>query len=277
MRYDPEYTPRPPAGDDFVLFFDGDTVLLRKEESGRALPRHRAIARARPELNDHLTYLFSIDDKAFFLAARGEPPFGAEYRFEPVKAFRTFQPSWQGFAGITAHHLHNWYATHAFCGACGESLRHSDTMRALLCGRCGFTEYPRISPAVIVGLTHGDKLLVTKYAGRDYAKYSLIAGFVEVGETLEDTVRREVKEEVGLEVTNIRYYKSQPWAFSGSLLTGFFAELQGADIITLDREELSEALWVHGRDIGATTDFDINTISLTSEMIALFRAGNYPR
>lgn len=277
LRYNPDYLPRPPAADDFVLLFRGGDVLLRRDARGPSLPLYGMLRGMGSDLDTALTYLFSVDDRAFYLALHVDPPHDEEFRFEPVRVFRTFVPSWQAFAAITAHHLHLWYSVRIFCGACGERMRHGETMRVMTCGACGNIEYPRISPAVIVGVTHGDKLLVTKYAGREYAKYSLVAGFVEVGETLEDTVRREVMEEVGLGVTNIRYYKSQPWAFSGTLLGGFFADLDGPDHIRLNPDELAEAAWVHGCEIGGNADFDLNSISLTSEMIALFRAGNVPR
>jgi NAD+ diphosphatase len=95
------------------------------------------------------------------------------------------------------------------------------------CTECHNIVYPRISPAVIVAVMDGNRILMTKYAGRVFKKYALIAGYAEIGETLEETVRREVMEEVGLKVKNIRYYKSQPWAFDDSLLSGFFCELDG--------------------------------------------------
>ena len=102
------------------------------------------------------------------------------------------------------------------------------------CACCGNMVYPKIAPAVIVGVIYDNKILMTKYSDREYKKYALIAGFTEIGETAEETVRREVMEEVGLHVKNIRYYKSQPWALSGSLLAGFFCELDGDDTISRD-------------------------------------------
>ena len=97
--------------------------------------------------------------------------------------------------------------------------------------------FPKIAPAVIVGVTNGRKILMTKYANREYKRYALIAGFTEIGETAEETVAREVKEEVGLSVKNIRYYKSQPWGFDSNLLLGYFCELDDeGDVIRLDEE-----------------------------------------
>lgn len=100
--------------------------------------------------------------------------------------------------------------------------------RKLVCPACGLQVFPKISPAIIVGVKNDNQLLLTKYSA-GYNHYALIAGFVEIGETLEDAIRREVYEETGLEVENIHYYKSQPWAFSQSVLVGFFADLAPKD------------------------------------------------
>lgn len=145
----------------------------------------------------------------------------------------------------------------------------SQSERALVCPVCGQTEYPKICPAVIVAVTDGERLLMSRYRGRAYRGYALIAGFVEIGETFEETVRREVMEEVGLKVKNIRYYKSQPWAFTDTEMIGFFAELDGDDRIRLQEDELSEAGWYHRDEIPE----DTSLISVGSEMKMAFKHG----
>ena len=130
-------------------------------------------------------------------------------------------------------------------------------------------EYPKISPAVIIAVTDGNRILMSKYAGREYKKYALLAGFNEIGETIEETVKREVMEEVGLQVKNITYYKSQPWSFSDTLLLGFFCELDGEDKITLDQEELALAQWFEREEIPVKED----DLSLTNEMMIAFKNG----
>ena len=139
----------------------------------------------------------------------------------------------------------------------------------LSCESCGFLVYPTISPCVIVGIHSGDRLLLTKYAGRAYTRYALVAGFVEIGESLEQAASREVMEEVGLKIKNLQFYKSQPWPFSDSLLSGFFAELDGDDTITLDQEELSLGVWMKRDEIPP----DESKISLTGAMMEAFRTG----
>ena len=113
--------------------------------------------------------------------------------------------------------------------------------------------------------------MLTKYNKKHskYARYALIAGYTEIGETFEDTVRREVYEEVGLKVKNITYYKNQPWSFTDTLLMGFFAEVDGSSEIIRDEEELSEALWFEREEIPVNN----SSISLTNEMIEVFRQG----
>jgi NAD+ diphosphatase len=109
--------------------------------------------------------------------------------------------------------------------------------------------YPRISPVVIVAVRNGDKLLMAHNIDNPNPRLFLISGFVEVGESLEQAVHREVMEEAGLRVKNIRYFGSQPWPFSDSLIAGFTAELDGDDTIRMQKEELSEAMWVRREDI----------------------------
>lgn len=276
--YYPEFTPRCAHDNDYVLLFSDDYVVLENKSSGVQVPQYATMAKYIEDLADNLVYLFSVDEHAFFLLLSSFIPETPKLTLEPVSLFRTFEPRWQAFAGITGKHLHNWYQAHRFCGACGGNFVHSSEQRSLICAQCGFVDFPKISPVVIVGVTDGDKLLMTRFARGPYKKYALVSGYVEVGETLEDAVRREVLEEVGLRVTNIRYYKSQPWAFSGSLLAGFYADVEGSRKIVLDTNELVEGLWMTRANITTKNpNFDINNISLTSEMIASFYNRTFPR
>ena len=159
------------------------------------------------------TFLFTMDGSAFFLLredlADEDIPEG--YVFKNIRTMRSeaYGPQHRLFAAITAYQLANWYRDNRYCGTCGSRTVHSETERAVKCTSCGRTIYPRIIPAVIVGVINDDKILLTKYAGRDVPFYALIAGFTEIGETFEETVQREVMEEAGIRVKNIRYYKSQ--------------------------------------------------------------------
>ena len=176
------------------------------------------------------------------------------------------------FAETTAYHLSVWYRDNRFCGRCGGRTEQDRTERMLRCPVCGNMIYPKIAPAVIVALTDGDRLLMTRYRGRPYKGYALIAGFNEVGETMEDTVRREIMEEVGLRCRDIRYCGSQPWGTESNLLLGYFAKLDGDAAIHLDRQELSEAEWLDREEI----DIPADGYSLTNHMIQLFLRGQEP-
>ena len=152
-------------------------------------------------------------------------------------------------------------------------MKHDTKERMMYCPSCGRQEYPVLMPAVIVGITNGDKIICSKYEGRSFKQYALIAGFAEIGETIEETVHREVMEEVGLKVKNLHYYKSQPWSFSGTLLFGFFCDVDGDDTLTVDHEELSVAQWFD-RDKIICQD---TGSSLTNEMMMVFAAGKEPK
>lgn len=128
--------------------------------------------------------------------------------------------------------------------------------------------YPRINPAVIVGVTKGDKLLITRYR-TGYGNNALVAGFTEIGETLEETVAREVMEETGIKVKNVRYYKSQPWGMAQDILVGFYCDADGNDQIRMDENELKYAEWVKRDDIVLQP----NNLSLTNEMMRVFKNG----
>lgn len=264
-RFSNEYKRVKPTNDSYALYFEGRSVFISEKEE-LIFPQFNELKGNTGSLYSEATYLFSIDDDHFFLLDNiGDKP--VSYAMADISIFRTARPLHLAFAGVTAYGLHNWYINHRFCGRCGNRLAQDEKERMLRCDNCGNTEYPKISPAVIVGVTNGDKILLSKYAGREYTKYALLAGFTEIGETIEETVRREVFEEVGLHVKDIRYYKSQPWGFSDTLLLGFFAELEGDDTIQLDAEELSLAEWFTRDDL-PSTDSDI---SLTNEMIECFR------
>lgn len=264
--YHNEYQDMTPEENDFILVFHRNTVLVRFQEEKLRYP---VLKEMRGIACDYY-YLFSIDNYKYFLAVSKESPILLkDFHYEEVRIFRTANSKHTAFAGITAYHLFGWYQTNQFCGRCGQKMVPDHKERMLFCPHCHNMTYPRISPAVIVGVLNGDKILMSKYAGRSYTNYALIAGFNEIGESAEQTVAREVMEEVGLKVKNIRYYKSQPWAFSGSLLIGFFCELDGSDEIKLDTSELAEAGWFSRDEI----TFEDDHVSLTREMIMAFKNG----
>lgn len=141
-----------------------------------------------------------------------------------------------------AYHILNWTKINQYCGRCGAktSMKHEELARG--CQECGNTIFPKISPAVIVAIIKGKEILLAHARHFPENMYSLIAGFVEPGETFEDCIRREVAEEVGIEVKNLRYFGSQPWPFPDSLMVGFTAEYDSGDI-SVDGNEITSAGW----------------------------------
>lgn len=141
-----------------------------------------------------------------------------------------------------AYQILDWDRDHQYCSRCGTPTRRRDNERARVCSACGFTSYPPVSPAIMVLVTRGREILLARKPVWPAGRFSALAGFVEPGETLEDTVVRETREEVGVEVRNIRYFGSQPWPFPHSLMIAFTAEYAGGEI-TPDGEEIEEARW----------------------------------
>lgn len=147
-----------------------------------------------------------------------------------------------------AYHLLEWLQKNRFCGVCGSETEMKQDERARTCGQCGHIIYPRISPAVIVAITRGSEILLAHASNFKENMYSLIAGFVEPGETFEDCIRREVFEEVGIKVKNLKYFGSQPWPFPDSLMVGFTAEYESGEI-SVDGQEITSAGWFTGRNL----------------------------
>lgn len=267
--YHNEYHPVPPEGRDCILFFQGRKALVKVTGDSFSFPDFQYTGEYYPQIYTSYTYLFSIDQVNYYLIREEALDRLPGYTMEDIIIFRNLGPQVNGFALITGYQLHNWYESRKFCGKCGHPLVPDARERMMYCPHCKNTEYPKISPAVIVGVRNGNRLLMSKYAGGTARRYALIAGFAEIGETLEETVKREVMEEVGLKVKNIEYYKSQPWSLSSSLLMGFYCDLEGSDQIVLEEDELSEAQWFEREEI----PYDDYDVSLTREMMIRFKKG----
>jgi NAD+ diphosphatase len=268
-KYDVTYRKVDVEDEDMMLIYRDNALLCCFDGDEVVYPCVKDIAEVFPQVKEKAKFMFRIDDVDYQELRKPEiDPFG-KWEYVPKDKIRELKPLWKVFAAVTGFQIHDFYTNTSFCGACGSEMEASGKERAMRCPVCGKVRYPQICPGVIVGVTDGDKLLLTKYSASHstYRRYALIAGYTEVGESLEDTVRREVMEEVGLEVKNIRYYGSQPWSPTDTLLMGFFCEVDGADDITLDREELAVGVWMDRADMPDRRD----DISLTSEMMEVFR------
>ena len=275
-KLDIEYKDLVPLPQDTVFLFDNDNIVSCVEDGCVKYPKFdefESFLNENKNRQIRFRYLFSIDSERFFIPDIHNEitmQISERYEYRKKNSFQIVNPHYLAFAETTAHQLYSWYLNHKYCGRCGNEAGHAEKERAIVCPKCGLIDYPKISPVVIVGVTDGEKLLMTRYKNRPANQYALVAGFGEIGETLEDTVRREVHEETGVCVKNINYYKSQPWGFSSSLLIGFFCELDGDSTIKIDDNELAEALWMPREEIPqSNTD-----IALTSDMMEAFRTGS---
>ncbi|MCR4585498.1 MAG: NAD(+) diphosphatase [Lachnospiraceae bacterium] len=264
-RLNNTFYPYEPGGDDRLLVFDKDgRIMLAGEDARPVFPKADAASAY------EAVYLFSLDEDRFFLSMKNADEAAGGAAFYTIREVRDKFSGKEVFAVFTAYHLWKWYSDNRFCGKCGRSLEHDKKERALKCPECGNMIYPRINPAVIVGVIKDDSLLITRYR-RGYAHNALIAGFTEIGETLEETVSREVMEETGIRVKNISYYKSQPWGMAQDILVGYFCEADGEDPIRMDEGELKYAEWVKREDIVLQP----NNLSLTNEMMKVFKEGEH--
>jgi len=259
------------AEDTVVCFREGQVLLSRDADDTLTLPTFSQMTRWQPGTP---RYIFRLQGQNYFLWTGDAPSCpDSGFGYEPVRLLRQLNSKEICYGVMTAWHLYNWYRNNRLCGCCGTPTEHDTKERMLRCPNCGNLIFPRISPAVIVAVTNGDRLLLSKYAGRAYTRYALLAGYTEIGETVEQTVHREVLEEVGLRVKNLRYYKSQPWGVDGNILMGFFCDVDGSDAIRIDESELSMADWYDRNALPARDD----GISLTREMIRVFEEGREPR
>lgn len=268
LEYKLQYRNDRPKADDYLLIFKNEKVLTICDGEKISLPFFSDIGQEKLSGLPDPLFLFSISEKSFFLSMASFEE-SERFQFKSIRLFRNISPGWMAFAAATGYHLYKWYKNNVYCGACGTPMSHKGNERALFCTHCGNIVYPCIAPVIIVGITKDDEILLTRYAAGYYRRYALVAGFVEIGENLEDAVRREIMEEVGLNVKNIRYYDSQPWGYSQSVLAGFFAEADGDTQIILDENELSEAVWVKREDV----PLDEKEFSLTGKMMNAFRNG----
>jgi len=189
-----------------------------------------------------------------------------ELQYQDVNSFRSMPPEKASLI-TSCLHLWRWYENNRFCGRCAAALKPDDTERALRCPACGNLLFPVIAPAVIVAITCGDHILLARNVR--YQHYALIAGYVEVGETLEHALRREVKEEVGLEIHDIRYLGDQPWGISGSHMFAFHAKADDKAPLRIQNSELKDARWFSREEVQPLQ----YKVSIAFELMERFRNG----
>ena len=264
----PEFSVQPtnalPQANSLFIHFQQGQILLKDNE----FPTWEQISPFLPR-----------DFEPFELAHAGEQtifsshPYAAftfeandRFHYEKIDIFRSMPPLTASLL-TSSLHLWRWYENNRYCGRCSSHLTPDSHDRALRCPQCGHLLFPTISPAVIVAITCGNRILLARNIR--YQHYALIAGYVEVGETLEHALRREVLEEVGLQIHNIRYLGDQPWGSSGSQMFAFHAEADDNAPIILQENELADARWFEREDVPLIP----HKVSIAYDMMQRFRNG----
>lgn len=147
-----------------------------------------------------------------------------------------------GSLASRAFQVSEWVRTHRYCGVCATPMQQSKKELCFHCPACGFSAYPRVSPAMMVLVKRGDEILLARHSAYAQARYTALAGFVEAGENIEEAIHREVLEEVGLHVKDLRYFGSQSWPFPHSLMIAYTAEYDGGEL-RIQEDELDDARW----------------------------------
>ncbi|HNY13371.1 MAG TPA: NAD(+) diphosphatase [Candidatus Wallbacteria bacterium] len=242
-------TPADISGPAFFLVFAREKLLVKKNENGYGFVEFSDISASINDMKPGTAHFIGTDNgfKHYCFQAHGsfeiEKP---EFEFYDLRSLMVIlDQSRFAFASMAAQILH-WDGSTKFCGACGSETRYSTSERAKICAGCARHFYPAVTPAIVVAVINDGRILLAHNKTFANGVYSLIAGFVEPAESLEECVRREVLEETGIAATEVKYFKSQPWPFPSTLMIGFTALYESGEIKP-DGEEITHAAWF-GRD-----------------------------
>jgi NAD+ diphosphatase len=269
----PLHAPQPAARTRFFVY-RGDQLLVR--ESDLALPEDDVPILEAFGLRASATYPIGLLGEYYCCAAAVDAEASAldGYRFSGLRPlFGAVDEALLSLAG-RGYQITEWMRTHRYCGVCATLMQPVGGERCMRCPACGHLAYPRISPAMMVLVRRGESILLAKHAARVTNRFTALAGFLEVGESVEDAIHREVFEEVGLAVKDLRYFTSQSWPFPHSLMIAFTAEYAGGELV-LDASEIAEARW-----FGPDDDLPEipSGVSIASELInAHLPRGHAPR
>ena len=243
MYFIPGLKPPPPepARDAWWFLFHGDRLMVETRGEAVAVPRglppgERGLASLRA------LYLGTLDGVPCWAGELAEPAEIEGTAFRGLRSLLGALPDPLFSVAGRAYQIVEWDRTHLFCGKCGKPTGPVEGERARSCPDCGIHFFPRVTPAVIVAVVRDREILLAQSRRFPSAFHSVLAGFVDPGETFEECVRREVREEVGIEVRNIRYFGSQPWPFPHSLMVGFTAEYAGGEL-AIEEKEIVQAGW----------------------------------
>jgi NAD+ diphosphatase len=259
-------------GDKLWLVFQGARVLLCRDLALGYFPSLKDVSWLGMQTvaqqylgrwNEQPVFAVSVPDTE-------QPP--ADYQFEDLRRLLgQVDDELFALAGRASQVL-EWEKTHRFCGRCGAAtIAHAQGERARICPVCAFTSYPRINPCVIVAVTRGEEILLARAQRFSIPMFSTLAGFIEAGETAEETVLREVQEEVGVKARNLRYFGSQSWPFPGNLMLGFHADYESGSLV-LQEEEIAEAHFFHFSELPLIPPSGSIAYALINDFVARCRA-----
>lgn len=229
------------SGKDLWFVYNTNRILLHKSNESARIPRHNMLDFMEfgeeyylGNYQGHECYAAEIEDRVINTAE--------EFEFMDIRTAGRLVGEEMFMVMGRGNQIVNWDKNNRFCGKCGRKLHKIHDQRAKICPDCRSTYYPQLSPAIIVSVIKGDEILLAHNAQFREGLYSVLSGFVEAGETFEECVKREVMEEVGIKVKNIKYFGNQPWPFPNSVMIGFTAEYESGEI-KADGVEISDAGW----------------------------------
>ncbi len=252
---------------DNMYLFKGDKLMVKVEKEKYIIPSKEAVESSNIEVR-HLQCLGAYNGLNCFCGEVDKLINEEDYSFVDLRTYSR-QMTEDGFlVSAKARLLLDYNRANEKCGVCGSPtiVKEEGEDRAIYCTNCDNIVWPKTAPAIIVAVTKGDKLLLAHNKMFPEGIYSVVAGFVEMGETFEDCVRREVFEETGIKVHNIKYFGSQPWPFPNSMMIGFTAEYLGGEV-KVDNEEITHAKWFTKEEIPGTYR---KSISISTELIEWF-------
>ncbi|MBN1903764.1 MAG: NAD(+) diphosphatase [Deltaproteobacteria bacterium] len=269
MNFIPDFRrPQEIYPDSYWFMIHEQKIIVLSDSGTITIPRHINLEEFNIK-SDHVQYMGAYNDVSCY-AAEIESTENLPVCLSmhpPLTLLNNLDTDMVRLSGLAGQFI-TWSRNHRFCGKCGGLTEDKNDERAKICTSCGQVYYPRLSPAIIVAVTKGDRLLLACSPRFRSQFYSVLAGFVEPGETLEECVKREVKEEVGIEVKNIKYFGSQPWPFPDSLMIGFTAEYESGEIQP-DKKEITDACWFKKDEIPGIP----SSISIARRLIDWFIEG----
>ena len=247
--------------DEVILFHENKIIMDEKRYTWNKETILKHVPR-----DSILLLVASLENRTFVLELAADVSLSLSAELCSLRSLM-FNEEGEFFLAGKANQIIDWYKTHRYCGSCGYETALNKNQRVLTCSSCEIQYFPRINPCAIVLVTRGSEILLARNARFRTGFFSCLAGFIEIGESAEETVHREIKEEVGITVKNVRYKKSQSWPFPSQLMLGFHADYLSGDIVP-EPAEIEEAAWFNVFNLPAVPSAEI---SVAGELIQLYK------